>query len=352
MAPKTRERLKKLPAFPPVALKLMTLLARDSIDYRELANVASGDATIMGRLLSRANSAEFALTDQVKQVQHALNILGVDRTRELIATIAAACYAEKAARTEELRRCWAHMTATAVIGDEIARVCGVGSGGIAYTAGILHDIGRIGLLVAYPHEYEEIMRDAAYRCIDLLDFERYTFGVDHAEAGRWLAEHWGLPDELREVCGRHHDRITSADLDLLSIIHAGCRLADNLGYEVSKPLVPMTYPQLLADLPGVGGVLEGRVSAEDLQARVQRRIGDLAGMVEGPPPEAVQEKAAEAPEADPEVETLISELFEEPSKPATISMGAYSWLAVAIAAILGICWWAVQSGFFVVQASR
>jgi HD-like signal output (HDOD) protein len=193
LAPKTRERLRRLPAFPPVALKLMTLLARDSIDFRELANVASGDAIIMGRLLSRANSAEFALLDPVRQVQHALSILGVDRTRELIATIATACYADKAARTEELRRCWAHMTATAVIADEIARVCGVSGGGVAYTAGILHDIGRIGLLVAYPREYEEIMRDAAYRCLDLLDFEAYAFGVDHAEAGRWLAEHWSLP---------------------------------------------------------------------------------------------------------------------------------------------------------------
>jgi hypothetical protein len=75
-------------------------------------------------------------------------------------------------------------------------------------------------------------------------------------------------------------------------------------------------------------------------------------MVEGPPTEVVHEKPAEEPEADPEVETLISEFFEEPPKSTSSSKETYTWLAVAIAAVLAIGWWAFHSGLFPVQAAK
>jgi hypothetical protein len=120
---------------------------------------------------------------------------------------------------------------------------------IAYTAGIIHDIGRLGLLVAYPKEYERIIRLAAERCLDLLDFEAEQFGMHHAEAGRILADRWGLPEEFRVVAGRHHDPCEGEELDLLRIVHVACRLADVLGYYVTRPLLPRTFNEVLAELP-------------------------------------------------------------------------------------------------------
>jgi putative nucleotidyltransferase with HDIG domain len=175
-------------------------------------------------------------------------LLGLDLTRQVVLSHATAAYAKGALRTEELRRCWQHTVATAVLADQIANACGEFAS-VAFTAGIVHDIGRLGLLVAYPVEYERVIRDAAVRCLDLLDFERDEFGMDHAEAGRVLAERWGLPPGLAQIAGRHHDPCEGTTLNLLSIVHVACRLADALGYDVVKPLAPLDFDTVLAELP-------------------------------------------------------------------------------------------------------
>jgi putative nucleotidyltransferase with HDIG domain len=184
----------------------------------------------------------------VRNVRQALSILGLDRTRKLTVTLAAAVYSGGALRAAELRRCWRHTIATAVLADEVARRSGwfVES---AYTAGMLHDIGRLGLLVAYPREYEATIRNAAERCLDLLDFERETFGIDHAEAGRWLAERWRLPEEFRVIAGRHHDACDGGPVTLLRVVHVACRLADYFGYDVTRPLQTQPLAAVVADLP-------------------------------------------------------------------------------------------------------
>ena len=240
--------LEKVPPFPPVAAKLLGILANADVEVREVAQLIGSDATFTARLLRYVNSYELALTSPVSNIQQAVSLAGLDRTRQITLTQAAAVYARGALRTGELRRCWQHSIATAVLADEIAFACGVFTNA-AFTAGIMHDIGRLGLLVAYPDRYERIIRDAAAKCLDLLDFEQEEFGVSHTEAGRYLAERWGLPEELLMVAGRHHDPSEGTELDLLRIVHVACRLADALGYDVSRPLVPANARTVLRELP-------------------------------------------------------------------------------------------------------
>jgi putative nucleotidyltransferase with HDIG domain len=241
-------RLATVPPFPPVAAQLLRTLGDDSVNLREIASLVASDATLCARVLQYANSAEFTLIDPVRNVRQALAVLGFDRTRKLTVTLAAAAYSGAALRASELRRCWRHMLATAVLSEEIAKRCGLFVE-TAYTAGMMHDIGRLGLLVAYPRQYEETIRNAAERCLDLLDFERETFGIDHAEAGRWLAERWRLPSEFRVIAGRHHDTPDGGPASLLKIVHVACRLADYFGYDVTRPLQPQPMHAVLADLP-------------------------------------------------------------------------------------------------------
>jgi len=64
--------------------------------------------------------------------------------------------------------------------------------------------------------------------------------MQHAEAGCWLVQHWSLPEYFRVIAGRHDDPPDGTELDLLTIVHFGCRLADTLGFEVSTPLQVLT----------------------------------------------------------------------------------------------------------------
>jgi len=168
---------------------------------------------LSARVLQCVNSVELGLAQPIRDVRGALTFLGLDQTRQAIVMLATRSYSKGPLGTLALRRCWEHTVATAILADQLAQACQAYTD-IAFTAGIIHDIGRLGLLVAYPREYESIIRDAAERCCDLLDFESEQFGVHHAEAGRILSERWGLPEEFRIIAGRHQDRLTGEALDL------------------------------------------------------------------------------------------------------------------------------------------
>jgi putative nucleotidyltransferase with HDIG domain len=318
-APTISAGLRKVPPFPPVAAKLLSLLAKPDVDTTEVARLISTDPTFTARLLQRVNSVEFGLAAPVTNVSQSIALLGLDLTRQVTLTQATATYAAGALKTEELRRCWQHTVATAVLAEEIAKACGAFDK-VAFTAGILHDIGRLGLLVAYPDEYERVMRNAAAQCLDILDFEREEFGMDHAEAGRMLAEGWGLPSELAMIAGRHHDPSEGLELDLLRIVHVACRLADALGYDVVKPLAPLDIASVLAELPDGGSVILKKTPAE-LCARVEEAISQYgSGQQDSPPEESLALLAAVAP-SSADLPTII-QLAETNSHSSSQEMPA------------------------------
>jgi HD-like signal output (HDOD) protein len=310
--------LSRIPPFPPIAARLLALLADDSVPISAVAELVGSDPTFSARLLQCVNSVEFGLECPVRDVLHALSLLGLDRTREVTMTLATASYAGGALRTNELRRCWEHTVATAILADEVARACGTFIGH-AYTAGIIHDIGRLGLLVAFPKNYERIIRDAADRCLDLLDFERETFGMHHAEAGRLLAERWNLPEEFRIIAGRHHDSCEGEELDLLRIVHVACRLADVLGYDITRPLVPLYVDSVLAELPERARAAL-QVPAEELRARIERRIRAYDG--------ADCSTTPSAPE--PESAVGLNPANDSRSEPSSITGSLRLYVAAAI----------------------
>jgi putative nucleotidyltransferase with HDIG domain len=310
-----------------VAAQLLRTLGDDSVHMQEIASLVASDATLCGRVLQHANSAEFAMLEPVRNVRQALTVLGLDRTRKVTVTIAAAVYSGASLRAAELRRCWRHSLATAVLSDELAKRCGVFVE-TAYTAGMMHDIGRLGLLVAYPREYEQTIRNAAERCLDLLDFEKDVFGIDHAEAGRWLAERWRLPEDYREIAGRHHDRCDGGPLTLLGIVHIACRLADYFGYDVTRPLVPQPLGAIVANLPHSvrDTVVRDR---EQLRAAVESAIFSHDQGESEPQPDDEVDATAGGVDGD----DAIAELARLCVRPEAERVSTPSLLATMLAAI-------------------
>jgi HD-like signal output (HDOD) protein len=224
----------------------MATFARKDVEIRAIADLIASDPTFSSRILQFANSARFTFNSHINNVHHAAALLGLDEIRNATTTLAMASFYRSSA--SELVRCWQHTIACGLLSDEIARATGRFREQ-AYTAGVLHDIGRLGLLAAYPAEYQQTIREAAEHALDLLDYEREKFGVDHCEAGRWLAERWALPDEFRVIAGRHHDLPDGSPFDLRTLVHIACRFADHLGYDVTIPLQPIGLEELFSPLP-------------------------------------------------------------------------------------------------------
>jgi hypothetical protein len=140
--------------------------------------------------------------------------------------------------------------------------------------------------VAHPAHYAALLRSAAKRQAaeddyDLLDHEKEVFGADHCAAGNWLAGQWHLPDEFRIVTGRHHDPPSGPEIDLLSLVHLGCRLADALGFHVVPPRRPDSLDEIRGALPD-SARRRFHTDAGELREFVEVRINAL-DIVDLPP---------------------------------------------------------------------
>jgi putative nucleotidyltransferase with HDIG domain len=240
--------LAEIPAFPPVVLRLIDLLSHDGAETSVLVREISSEATFSAQVLRLANSPLFGLKSQVDTIHHAVVTLGFERVQSLIMAVATANYMKAALRTEAIHKCWRHTLASALLCRELARAGGLDPDR-AYTFGLLHDIGRLGLLVAYRDDYESLFHTADRDAVSLLDLEKKRFGLDHCETGRQLLEQWKLPQEFCVVAGRHHDPPSGPELDFLTLVHAGCRLADTLGYSVVTPLREAPFGEIRSLLP-------------------------------------------------------------------------------------------------------
>ncbi len=244
--------LSKIPPFPPIALRLLRVLGDDEAPIDEIAELIRADPALSSALLQRANSPLYGFISQINSLQQALFLLGLQTAKNLAVTLATGGYAAFGRRIPELQRCWRHTLACALLAEEVARACSLPADQ-AYTAGLLHDIGRLGLLVAFPKEYAALLKSAdevgnTQDSTFLLDREREVFELDHCEAGRHLAEQWGLPDELAAAAGRHHDRLYG-EFDLLALVHLSCRLADTLGFHVIHEQQPVPFEEIRNSLP-------------------------------------------------------------------------------------------------------
>jgi putative nucleotidyltransferase with HDIG domain len=219
--------LAKLPPFGPVAVSLMRLFDRDDVEIYDIVRLVSSDAALTSQLLALANSPLFGVQTAILDLQHAVTVLGTDRTKALSITLAMHGFLSNSPKTPVLRDVWRHGLATAVIAEMLAPSYGLPKD-LAHVAGILHDVGRVALLAAYPDEYATLAIQPHENAESILLAERTQFGLDHCQAGQLLSESWRFPDELQQVAAHHLE--PPGGQDLLSLVQTACRLAVDLDF--------------------------------------------------------------------------------------------------------------------------
>lgn len=234
-----RERIAALdtiPSIPAILLPLLKMLElpAESIDVQRVVDLIAHDKSLAAQTLHMANSPLFGRMQEVRTIRGAVIALGVSRVRE----IATSCcmlkmVSPQAAQQFDVRTLWEHSLGVALVSRRFARRIGHPTPEHAYLAGLLHDIGLIVNLILFPAEFGKMGKHAQQERVPMGDAETHIFGFDHAISGAFLAEQWGLSDELKEVIRRHHqvDR-AQGHLDLVSLVNIGdlfCRVR-GLGY--------------------------------------------------------------------------------------------------------------------------
>jgi putative nucleotidyltransferase with HDIG domain len=220
-------RLAQLPPFSPVALLVLRSFDREEIDIPQLARSIGFDPALSAEILAHANSPLYALQSPVADLQHAITVMGLDQTKRLTTTLTMRALLKGAPRPGVVRRLWKHSIATAAIASELAPAFGVNAE-LADTAGILHDLGRIGLLAGFRDSYPAVILKMYDNAADVLRAEFEGCGSDHCAAGLFLSEAWGFPTVFQNVIGRHHE--PQVQPGLLGLMQIACTLADDLDF--------------------------------------------------------------------------------------------------------------------------
>jgi putative nucleotidyltransferase with HDIG domain len=260
----------KLPLFRPVSVRIEHEVDAHT-EFARLARLASLDPSIAIELLVAANSPVCGFASKVYTVHDAVMILGWEHTKRLIC---AAVETESPAdlQTESLiKASWAHCLAVAFLASELARVVGFPEDR-AYSLGLMHDIGRLGMLSTAPGRYVDLLALQYGHPLEVLVAEERALGMNHCKAGSWLAKVWGLPAEFAEVAASHHDLLLNTDQPAAALVGLACRLAhaggfavENCKQTVSKEAICDAPPEWLERLQLNLSDIEGRSRAKLLE---------------------------------------------------------------------------------------
>ncbi len=198
---------KNLPTIPTVLTRILQLIDRDTSPGRELVEVIEHDQALTGKMLRLANSAFFGQSRRVATIPRAVVLLGFSTVRNLALGVKVWDALSTGISRAYLEELWTHAVAVAVATRSLASRLRAGDPDEAFTAGLLHDVGRLVLAMRFRERYWQAVGGATEsEPVEVM--EQSTFGIDHAEVAGWMLEAWSLPPSIVEAVRGHHGAIT------------------------------------------------------------------------------------------------------------------------------------------------
>ena len=171
-------------------------------DLDGLTAVVEGDPSLTTAALRAANSAMSWPVRPIRTAPEAVVRLGSSAVRHLItATVVRSQFTTIEAAGIDADELWRHLLGCALLCEQQAP--GDGLRQVYFTAGLLHDLGRLGMAAQAPSRYRDVVFEAQSGT-DATDAEHFVFGIDHAEFGLRICERWHLPSEVVEAVAQHH----------------------------------------------------------------------------------------------------------------------------------------------------
>jgi putative nucleotidyltransferase with HDIG domain len=232
-APEIINKVKNLPPVSQAALKLVNLLEQAAISNDEIVHVIKCDNVLTAKLLRACNSPYFGLDEPVSSVDQSVLMLGHQQILHIVLTLAfgAAMVVPMPGYAVEANELWRHSLLTATAAEIVA-----GSGDlnveapVAFTVGLLHDIGKLALSQALTPELQiEIRQLIEQQGCPRTDAEKKIMGADHSEVGACLLKSWNLPEDIVEAVANHHHPVCLPRPKLSLVAHMANCLAHVAG---------------------------------------------------------------------------------------------------------------------------
>ncbi len=204
---KTRvENIREIATLPSVITELMGLLDDPNVSLRKLGSIVEADPALTVKVLRVANSPFYGIRGRIHTIQQAVALLGLTEFNNLLVSISlfSKLFNEKSRTLPQMSAYWDHSIACALISRTLVSKLFIPTGGREFTAGLLHDIGKLVLLEHFPSLAVNVQMKMFNEQKTDIQAEQEFLGVTHSEIGGWIAEKWRLPVSYVEVVKYHH----------------------------------------------------------------------------------------------------------------------------------------------------
>jgi putative nucleotidyltransferase with HDIG domain len=231
----------KVAALPAVAIKFSEAIKNPLTSNQDLDNIVSEDSALAAKVLMIANSALFNFPSKIDTISKAITIIGHKQLNEIILSCSiVSLFKDIPQSIIDMEQFWRHSIAVATTARILASIRREQNIEKFFTAGLLHDIGKLILFVEAPEYIKEVLDKSAETKNLMHKVEQEVLGFDHAKLGAMLLKKWKLPEEIVTAVYYHHmPSISSGDIVNPSIIHIADIIAHALQYgSTGEKLVP------------------------------------------------------------------------------------------------------------------
>jgi len=192
---------------PQVLLKVVRMLHNEKTSMRDIANEIRQDQVLSAKIIKFINSSFMGISREISAIDQALLMMGEHKLVLLALSVVSELLFKDYEQGYSLCKggLYYHALGTAHVAEKIAALTGTVPTDIAYTAGLLHDIGKLVLDQFIARDYPYFYRQMNSKNITVKEIEEDSFGISHTEAGYRLARLWTLPEDLQEVIAWHHE---------------------------------------------------------------------------------------------------------------------------------------------------
>ena len=217
--------IRSLPSFPAVVTELAALVRQPTVNVDHIASTAGLDQALTARVLQLANSPFYGRSGQVGSIRDGINILGLRQLTGLVTAATVTLQFERLhGKPLGMTEFWRHSIACAVTARQLAAFCGLDDAA-AFTAGLLHDVGRLVLDNHCPHAMAQVRQWAQDNRVSQCAAERELLGICHAEIGEWVSRHWRFTPDIIEAIAKHHQPPPAGPASLIDVVHTANALA-------------------------------------------------------------------------------------------------------------------------------
>jgi len=222
-----------LPTLPQVAVEVSRLAFNPVTAMGELVRVIRNDLSLTAKILRVANSAFYGMSRHIESLNAALVVLGMRELMHLVTCISVfrAFPTKPGQPTFDRKAFWVHSAGCGEIARSLTHRLRLRFHSAEFTAGLLHDLGKIILDQYFHDDFMEALRLSYAEDLSMVEAEERVLGVSHAEIGLWLAGMWNLPTTICDAIAHHHTPANAPreSQSLVAVIHLANNLCKHAG---------------------------------------------------------------------------------------------------------------------------